>query len=144
MSVSLIWFLIAAAFFGLELVVPGLILLFFGFGALLVSGTLLLLELDVAAQIWLFSASSVLSLIVLRKLFLKVFTGQTQESEEVGADSPVGGHAEVVEAIAASKHGRIKYRGSFWSATADESIAEGSMVEVIEVDGLHCRVRALS
>jgi membrane protein implicated in regulation of membrane protease activity len=49
----------------------------------------------------------------------------------------------VTDAIAPPADGRVKYGGSFWRAVADEPIAEGTVVLVVEQKDLTIKVQSL-
>lgn len=60
---------------------------------------------------------------------------------ETGSEAMVGAQGEVIESIHPMHHGWVRVHGELWRAAAEESIAKGSKVEVVAVDGLLLRVK---
>ena len=143
-SSTLIWFLLGIAFFVIELILPGFVLFFLGIGAWCVAAVLAVLDVPLTAQLLLFLVCSLLSLILLRTRLKSVFMGKSsEEADSVNVDSaPTTG--VVTDAIIPPADGRVKYGGSFWRAVADEPIAEGAVVLIVEKKDLIIKVRALS
>jgi len=111
-----------------EVLVPGFILFFFGVAALIV---LLLISIvpPLAGMFWLqlilWIVLSVVLVFFLRKKFSGTFQGRMFRSE---LEDFVGHEAEVLEDISPDKAGRIKYRGTTWSALSEkEHIPKGEM-----------------
>lgn len=123
----LLWLLGAVLLVVVELLTAGFIFLFFGVGALLVSILLLVLDLSLTAQMWIFLLTSVASLLVLRKTLVGVFHGT---EEATGFDDSPRGNATVVKEITPGVDGRVSFQGSFWPARAEHHFAEGENVEV--------------
>jgi inner membrane protein len=131
-SAWLIWFLLGIGLAFLELYMPGFIILFFGVGCWIVAGTLLILELTITQQIVVFIASTITSLVLLRKLVIRIFRGfSIDQAHKDFDDFPKGVRVKVVQRITPNSKGRIHYRGSFWDAVADDEIGEGDYVEII-------------
>ncbi|UTC85197.1 NfeD family protein [Treponema denticola] len=133
-----IWLLVGVICIGLELIIPGLVIIFFGFGAVFTSVFSLIPFINQALwfQIIIFVVFSVLSLIFLRKKFTPVFKGTIfypdKKSGKEGDE-----FADVIETVFHNKEGRIKYQGTTWSARSlSEEIPEGSMVRVLRREGL--------
>lgn len=61
----------------------------------------------------------------------------------LGNDRVIGLHGVVREAIAPLHVGRVAVDGEIWSASADDDIAEGTPVEVVEIRGATAHVRAV-
>ncbi len=146
-SASLIWFLIGVGFLLAELMLPGLILIFFCFGSWIAALVLLLADVAVEAQTAIFLVTSLVMLFTLRKLFMRTFGGRLKEgADKELADRAMGRQALVTGAIGPAVPGEIKFRGSFWRAVADVDIPEGATV-IIEGpasdDGLTFRVKPL-
>lgn len=136
-SPPVLWTVAGLALIALEALVPGLVIMFFGVGALITALACLLLDLSWAAQLVLFACASVLSLLTLRSTLAKVFQGrQRQDREQVESiGSLVGADAVVTEAIEAEGAGRVKLRGSFYTATSGEALAVGQRVRVVDDPG---------
>lgn len=135
-----VWTVIGLALLALEAAVPGLVVMFFGLGALLTALAALLFSMDIPAQLLVFAVSSVACLLTLRGAVKRVFQGRVGAKDEAVAriDSYLGEAATVTEAIPAGGRGRIKVRGSFYAAFAGEALAPGETVTIVEdVNGDH-------
>jgi inner membrane protein len=127
----LMWFLLGIALAFLELYLPGFVVLFFGVGCLATAGALLLWDLSLTHQILCFIATSIASLLLLRKWLMRVFRGaSTDQSGEGFDDFPYGKRVTVLKTITPKNSGRIQYRGTTWDAVADETIETGATVEI--------------
>lgn len=135
-----VWTVIGLALLALEAAAPGLVVMFFGLGALLTALAALLFDLGVPAQFLVFAVSSVACLLTLRGAVKRVFQGRVGGKDEAMTriDSFLGETATVTEAIDAGGRGRIRARGSFYAAFAQEALAPGETVTIVEdVNGDH-------
>lgn len=131
-SAWLIWFLLGIGLAFLELFMPGFIVLFFGVGCWIVAGTLLILDLTITQQIIVFIASTITSIVLLRRMVIRIFRGFAIDHEQNDFDDfPLGVRVKVAQRISPQSNGRIHYRGTFWDAAADEEIGEGEQVEIM-------------
>lgn len=142
MRPDLFWFLLGLAFFLLELVIPGFVIIFFGFGAWVTSLVCLLANPGLDLQIIIFSITSVLSLILLRKMFTKKFFNQGGRSPEILDDEFIGREATVIEDIKKGSKGRIEFKGAPWTARSDEDIKSGQTVVITEKDSINLIVKS--
>jgi len=142
---EIIWFVVGLVLLIFEFMVPGLIIGFFGVGAIITSIVCIVTEVGINAQLIIFIASSVLSLLLLRtwlkSIFLGHVTGKQPGTEDL--DEFVGQHAIVKEKIVPRLGGKVELHGTDWQAVADGEIPEGSPVEVVSKDNLTLKVRAL-
>jgi len=143
----LIWFLIGIGFAVAELMVPGLILIFFALGAWVTAIICMFSDISLAAQLALFTAASLVSLFLLRRYMKNAFQGiaEASEAEEI-EQSDIGKTAIVTQTIKPSLAGEIKYRGSFWKAYANEKIAVDVPVKILahmEDDSQALKVEAI-
>jgi len=126
----LIWLGVGVFFLIAELVVPAFIVVFLGLGAL-IAGLTAFFGATVPTQLVVFGASSVVLILLFRKVMAKTFSGERAEDEERNI---IGAVAEVVEPIRPPQSGRIKFQGSFWSARSNEPVEPGSMVRIVARD----------
>jgi membrane protein implicated in regulation of membrane protease activity len=138
---ELIWVLLGISLILAEFVLPGLIAIFFGLGALAV-GLLLWAGMsgEGALPFVVFSGVSVGSLLLLRGLFKPWFTGRSLGVQVTGEDDDFVGHkAEVASGFDESRGsaGRIIYRGTQWDARAADGCALeiGSQVQIVDREG---------
>ena len=142
---ELIWFVIGLILIILEFLIPGLITIFFGIGAWIVSVICLFLDISLNLQLSIFLISSVLLLVSLRKWFKTLFTRKpgTGRAEDEVADEFIGRKAVVTEKITPNRKGRVEFRGSYWTAESDETIPEGASVEILDKDNITLIVKSL-
>lgn len=143
-SPVLAWFLIGIFFYVVELVMPGFIVFFFGFGAWCTALAVYFADISTSAQLGVFLATSLVTLFLLRKYIQTVFIGSAQQDDPSVRAKPVSDTGVVTEDIIPPGKGRVKYGGSFWRAVADERISVGTTVKIISQDNLEVTVRPLS
>ena len=139
-SPVLLWFLTGVLCFVLELLLPGLIIFFFGLGAWCAALVLYLIPMSLSSQLLVFLVSSLFFLIVLRSALKKVFLGRTLDKDAMDSSLPMTGTAEVIEDIRPPALGKIKYSGSFWQARADQPLLKGAVVRILEKKNLVIKV----
>lgn len=140
----IIWIITGIACILLEFVIPGLIIIFFGVGAL-VTGLALLAGLPTGNGIpfILFSAVSIASIILLRKQFAKIFRGTDVVNDDgrVSSDDDiVGCSARVIAWDDTRQEGKIDLRGSTWNARSTDTLTVGDAVKVSKRNGIHLLV----
>jgi membrane protein implicated in regulation of membrane protease activity len=141
------WALLGLLLVGAETFLPGLTIIFFGFGAL--ATALLSLLPFIAArpglQALLWTAASVASLFLLRRRFKELLRGTAfyRPDDDRPIDGVAGEEATVIEAIGPDAPGRVHFRGTSWKALAyEESFEPGATVRVAGRDGLSLVVTA--
>ncbi len=126
-----------------EALVPGFVIFFFGSGALLTalaSAVLPPVGASFGLQGLIWGASSVFSLIFLRKRFARVFRGTLLNREHV---EDLGETALVKERITPDTRGRVRYQGTTWKAVSyTETFEPGDKVSIVQEDGLTLVVSA--
>ncbi len=142
---ELIWFFVGLLLLFAEMVVPGLVIAFFAFGAWVVAAVHLCRPLTVNQQLALFIMASVLSLALARSWLKNMFTGYVSSRNDGSVDLGefVGQRARVIQKISPKLPGRVEFHGSTWQAEADGEIAEGSVVEVVDKDNLTLKVKVV-
>lgn len=135
-----VWAMIGIVCIGLEMLLPGFVIFFFGLGGL--ATALCSLIPFISGQLWLqvflFIIFSVLSLVFLRKRFSLIFGGTFFDSkkgnpEEVG----IGKIAEVIETVGPVKEGRIRFQGTSWKArTLEGEISAGLQAKIISRESM--------
>lgn len=141
-SPILVWFLVGIVFLALELVLPGLIVFFFGIGAWCTALAVYLIPMPLtqATQLLIFLAASLVALLLLRSTLKKVFLGSTVEVDAMNGHPIAEATGEIIEDIIPPATGTIKYGGSFWQATADVPLAKGTIVRIVEKTNLTVKV----
>ncbi len=127
------WIVAGAVFIVLELIAPGMVLVFLGAGALLVALLvwLGLVQTWVASITTWFIASLVL-LLVLRGFFQRFMSGDAETQSTDEDFDAYGEVVDVVEAIGPDKEGRIRYRGTTWQAACyDNTLEAGTQAKIV-------------
>lgn len=134
------WALIGVLCIGLEIVMPGFVIFFFGMGGLVTALFCLIPAVaDMAwLQIVLFVVLSVLSLLFLRKRFTKIFEGTVFDARKGNPEEDgIGSVADVIEATGSVNEGRIRFRGTTWkSRTREGELPAGSPCRILGREGL--------
>lgn len=127
------WIVAGVVLIVLELIVPGMVLVFLGAGALLVALLvwLGLVQTWVASITTWFIASLVL-LLVLRGFFQRFISGDAETQSTDEDFDTYGKVVDVVEAIGPDKEGRIRYRGTTWQAACyDNTLEAGTKAQIV-------------
>lgn len=133
-QVTWVWAGAGALLMALELVVPGLILVFLGAGALVVAGVRALgwVQGTLPSLTAWFVASSAL-LLGLRSLLQRLLPGQTERGQTDEDADAFGQVVPVVEAIPGGEaEGRIRFHGTSWPArSAEGPIEAGAAARIL-------------
>ncbi|MCP4213741.1 MAG: NfeD family protein [bacterium] len=136
---ELIWAILGIIFIFCEFIIPGLVIAFFGVGALITAlTTWLSITPELSHQLVMFIISSLLLLGFLRRYLKPIFMGAaTRVGEKTNFDVEIGKIVPVTEYIQPGEvGGKVRYQGTGWSATASEPIAPGESVRIIGADNL--------
>ena len=122
-----------------EFLVPGLVMVFVGLGALTVALGMHFGHVDgVLEQFITFFIGSIIYLLTLRFLVLRFVPSATRK-ENIDEDEEVmGSIVEIVADINSGEFGRIEHSGSTWQACAegDQTILKGEQVKIIGRDNI--------
>jgi membrane protein implicated in regulation of membrane protease activity len=142
---ELIWFLVGLVLLLLEFAAPGLIIFFFGVGAWIVAAICLFTDVSLNIQLVIFLITSVLLLLSLRKWLKTIFVGHVGSKQNLDEllQEFVGEKAIVKKQITPELKGRVEFHGSNWDAKADETIEEGTPVEIIGKKNITLKVKSL-
>ena len=135
---ELIWFVLGFVFLLLEFMAPGLIIFFFGAGAWVVALICLFTDISLNVQLTIFLFSSLLLIGTLRKFLKSTFIGRIsskQKSDEVSHEY-IGQKATVTKTITPGGKGRVEFHGSEWDAESEETVEEGTNVEIVEKNNI--------
>jgi membrane protein implicated in regulation of membrane protease activity len=137
-----VWALVGLALMVLEFILPGLVVFFFGLGALLVAVISSFADISLTTQLIIFIAASITFFLTLRRCCRTIFRGGGEVSHQGVEDRHfTGTRVKVVEAIAPATPGKVEMNGTLWSAEAPESLGSGEWAEVTGRDNLTLRVR---
>jgi membrane protein implicated in regulation of membrane protease activity len=141
-SPALVWAIIGLLLLAAELATISFILCFIGLGALIVALTTWIgLTPGFNSQVIVFSVSSLLLMIVLRKTAKKLFAG----TNDVVPDY-LGQKVKVIREIPPGGEGAIEYRSSDWIAFSEEKdiISTGKTVEIVAIEGIRVKVKSVA
>jgi membrane protein implicated in regulation of membrane protease activity len=125
---ELVWFIIGLALFLLELVLPGFVIFFFGVGAWITALLCLIANPGINLQAIVFGVTSILSLMLLRKMIQKRFFYSKDELSKEVEDEFTGKEAIASFDFGPGKTGKIEFKGTSWKAESTEPIKEGETV----------------
>jgi membrane protein implicated in regulation of membrane protease activity len=134
-----IWIIAGLVLAALEMVVPGLIIIWFGIAAV-VTGILAIFVHNEYAQFGVFVVLSAVMVVFSQKIAHKI---TKPEPEPVGANRMTGSAGIVTQAIKPPELGRVKVVGDEWRAEARQQIESGRQVRVLAVDGTRLIVEPL-
>ena len=139
---DVIWFIIGIVLMLLEMAVPGLVIIFFGIGAIAVAVTCMVASPSLAVQLVIFIVVSGLSLALLRRwLKTKFFSSKDGlTGAPLVLDEFTGKTAVVDQPIAPGKPGKVEFKGTHWQTEAEEEIAAGEIVVILGKDNITLKV----
>ena len=129
---ELVWFMIGLVLFLLELVLPGFVIFFFGVGAWVTALLCLIANPGINLQAIVFAVTSVLSLVLLRKIIQKRFFYSKEELSREVEDEFTGREAVAVTDFEPGKTGKVEFKGTSWKAESTSRIHEGDRVIIKE------------
>lgn len=138
-----LWLIIGLLLILSEFAIPGLLVIFFGLGACVVSGICFFKDISINVQLGVFIGTSLLSLVLLRGCLKSIFAGHVSDTHNTNEDLTdfLGKKAIVKKTIDEKLGGKIELHGTDWNAEAEYEIPEGTPVEVIGKDGLTLKVK---
>ena len=134
-----IWLIISGLFFIGEMITVGFLIFWFGIGAL-IAMIVSFVTSNIVIQTAVFVISSTI-LIFTTKPFVKKFVNV--KTTKTNAFSIIGKKAIVKKEIKPHSIGQIKINGEVWSAESEneDTIPEGSEVEILEIKGVKAIVK---
>ncbi len=137
-----LWLLIGLGLLFLEMLIPGVVILFFGIGALLVGVLCFFIPMPLSLQLLVFMASSLLFLFALRKWAKLIFVGREGDDGKDVNSALIGTRAVVKVGAPAGRRARVELNGTEWTAEAETDLEEGQVVHVTGQDSLTLQVEA--
>lgn len=142
---EIIWFVAGLIMILLEFVQPGLVIVFFGAGAWVVS---FLTYLDILEtlkfQILVFGVVSLGLLLGLRRWVKDKFYGHVGGKQDLNRnlDEFTGKPVIVLQdVIPGQSGGQVEFKGTTWSAVSEQKIEKGESASILEMDGLTLRIK---
>jgi inner membrane protein len=139
-----IWFLIGLACVLLELVIPGLIIIFFGIGAWITSLCLVIFDPGLNFQLLIFLSTSILSLLALRKFLRLRFFGATEMEPDSLEDEFLNKTLFVDSDFKIGVPGKIDFKGTNWTAISDIDLKKGDQVKIVNKESLTLHITKIN
>ena len=137
---EIVWFIIGLVLFLLELVIPGFVIFFFGVGAWITALLCLIAEPGTNLQVVVFAITSVLSLLIFRKMIQKKFFYVREDRSDAVEDEFTGKEARAVADFDADRRGKVDFKGTSWKAESDSEIKAGQIVIILEKENFKLKV----
>jgi inner membrane protein len=128
MDLLVYWIIAGLLMLILELFIPGVVIGFFGAGALIAGLIGWVFDIPWQAEVVIFLGSSVLMLLFMRKYVIKKLN-KKDRSDEI--EDIIGAEAIVAERITPQTPGKVQFRSSLWKAESEEVIEPESRVRII-------------
>ncbi len=140
---KLLWLIAGITLILLEFAAPGVVVVFFGVGAVITSITTWLgLTPGIGSQTVVFGLTSFALLFTLRRFVRNWFVGKSGGMNGDLDDDFTGREARVVRAIPGpGEDGRVEIKGAEWKARSNEAIPAGTTVIIDHREGLTLHVR---
>jgi len=138
---AVIWFLIGLGLLLLELVLPGLVILFFGAGAWVTALACVIHDFSLNWQILIFLVASLLGLVLLRKYLKRKFFGRKSGEVEDQLEEFLGRKARAIEDFE-DGIGKIEFKGTQWSARCEDPVKKNQWVTIVKKDSLMLEVKS--
>jgi membrane protein implicated in regulation of membrane protease activity len=138
-----LWFLAGLILVLLEFAAPGVIIVFIGLGAWVVSLTTWLgWTPTLASQTSLFAVASLVLLLGMRNLCKSWFMGMSQDGDARATDDEFADkEVRVLSAISDNRTGKVEFKGANWNARSTAVLNPGDVAVIVERDGLLLTVR---
>lgn len=134
-SILSIWIIVGILLVFAEFIVPGLISVFIGLGALTVA-LLLYFQIieNIASQFLVLFISSTVYIFSLRLLVMRYYPSNTEKFNVDEESMIIGQSALVIKEIPVNGMGRIQYGESTWNAISNENlkILKGEKVTILK------------
>jgi membrane protein implicated in regulation of membrane protease activity len=128
-NAAVLWFIAGFVFFLLEFAVPGLILFFFAVGAWIVAILSLFFDLSINTQLIIFLASSLITILLFRKLVKRMIWAKKLPTEL--EDEFIGKVGKAETFIGPGQNGKVVFKGTTWDARSEDVIEKGENVTII-------------
>lgn len=136
---EIIWLIAGILLLLLEFAIPGILVIFFGFGALITALLTYLTGMNVCLQFISFISFSLLFLFLLRKKLMSVLSG----SGGVDPDEEFVGRKAIAETdLPAGGTGKVVFKGTQWNAISESPIEKGRQVVITGKEGITLLVKS--
>jgi membrane protein implicated in regulation of membrane protease activity len=134
------WWAFAAVLLVFEMMLPGIVFLFLAIGAAATGAFLLVVsDLSLELQLFVFAIVAVASAVVLRPTLKRLQQGRAQDATINARGESLVGRTIVLDAPILNGRGRVKVSDGSWTVTGPD-MAAGSRVRVTSVNGTELAV----
>ena len=140
---AVVWFLVGLGLLILELLIPGLVVLFFGVGAWVTALVCAIMDINLNWQILIFLVASLMGLGLLRKYLKRRFFNRTDKEIDDQLEEFIGRKAKVIDDFK-NGSGKVEFKGTQWSARSKEAVSKGDWVLIRSKEGLSFNVEKTS
>ncbi len=134
------WWALAAVLLVFEMMLPGIVFLFLALGAVAAGAFLLVVsDLGLELQLFVFAVVSVASAVVLRPTLKRLQQGRPQDATINARGDSLVGRTIVLDAPILNGRGRVTVGDGSWTVTGPDMVA-GSKVRVAAVNGTELSV----
>jgi len=137
---EIIWFIIGLVLLLLELVMPGFVIFFFGIGAWVTALLCLFTEPNINIQVIVFAASSVLTLLIFRRMIKNKFLYNKDDRSEAIEDEFTGKPAVAITDFGPDRKGKVEFKGTSWDAEAVSEIKAGQTVIIKQKENIKLKI----
>lgn len=134
----ILWLIVIVAMVVLEASTYQLVAIWFAVGAVAALLASVLGLWGFNGQLFLFVIVSLAALIATRPLLRKLLK---VKKTPTNSDRIIGQEAVVIKTITPLEKGRVHVSGLDWSAAADSEIPEGTVVEILSIEGATVKVK---
>ncbi|MCW1925642.1 NfeD family protein [Luteolibacter arcticus] len=140
---EILWLIAGVILILAEFFAPGVIIVFFGVGAIFTAITTFFgWTPDLGSQAAMFAVTSVVLLFGLRRFVKKWFVGHSANAGGSVDDDYTGREARVITALPGrGEDGLVEIKGTNWNARSDTPVAAGETVIIERRQGLTFHVR---
>jgi len=128
------WLIAGLALMALEIMLPGVFLLWFGIAAIITSVVAFFAPDAVTWQVAVFAVCSVVSIFIFSKYVKKASTDDGNGNLNRRAERYIGKKCEY-------RDGKVQIADGWWLASSDDELKDGDKVEVVGVDGSVLKVK---
>lgn len=140
---AVIWFLVGLGLLLMELVLPGLVVLFFGTGAWVTALVCAVSDINLNVQILIFLVASLLGLVLLRKYLKNRFFSRKDSEVQDQLEEFIGRKAKAVNDFKDGL-GKVEFKGTRWSARSSEAVSKGQWVTIVSKESLTLEVKSVN
>lgn len=137
---AVIWFLVGLGLLILELILPGLVILFFGIGAWVTALVCAIADIHLNWQIFIFLVASLLGLVLLRKYLKRRFFSKSDKETQDQLEEFIGRNAKAIDQFKDGA-GLVEFKGTRWTARSDEPVSKGQWVTILSKESLTLNVK---